>query len=137
MKSLDNEGIPVFEGDSLRGPMGIALYKSPSDKQIYAIVSRKTGSQDGKYLHQYLLSEQEGNIVGKLVREFGKWEGKEDIEALLAVLKVSTRESDGSEITSVPLNEDFPNGLFVAMSTNKTFQLYDWRDLAAADSLKY
>src|SRR5688572_11166594 len=42
MKSIDGEGIPVFENDSLRAPMGVALYTDPSGN-IYAIVSRKTG----------------------------------------------------------------------------------------------
>ncbi len=223
MKPLDHGGISVFVNDSLRSPMGIALYKRPSDENVFAFVSRKTGRQDGKYVHQYLIYEgDKGSLKGQLVREFGQWEGEQDIEAiavddelgyvyysdesygvrkyyadpdspnvelgsfakegfkedregisiykttkgtgyilvsdqaagqfhifpregtqdnphnhpLISVLSLSTRESDGSEVTSVSLNSDFPNGLFAAMSTNRTFQLYDWNDMAAVDSLK-
>lgn len=47
----------------------------------------------------------------------------------LGVIDVSALESDGSEIVSTPLGPRFPKGLFVAMSDNRTFQLYDWREL--------
>ncbi|MCB0280724.1 MAG: phytase [Calditrichaeota bacterium] len=49
----------------------------------------------------------------------------------LAILPVSTNESDGSDSFSGYLNAQFPNGIFVAMSDNKTFQIYDWRDIEA------
>ncbi|MGB6364634.1 MAG: hypothetical protein WBG64_18370, partial [Thermoanaerobaculia bacterium] len=48
-------------------------------------------------------------------------------------VSVSTNESDGSEITSVSVNENFPAGLFVAMSDNKTFHFYSWTDIAGTD----
>ena len=73
MTPVDNGGIPVFEGeegDSLL-PMGIALYKRPSDGAVFAFVSRKTGPS-GAYLWQYRLSDDgDGNITGTKVREFG------------------------------------------------------------------
>jgi 3-phytase len=37
-------------------------------------------------------------------------------------------ESDGSDVTSVAL-PGFPQGMFVAMSDDKTFQFYRWEDL--------
>jgi len=82
---LDNGGIPVFvgEADSLRDPMGIALYTNPADQKIYAIVGRKTGPQDGSYLWQYELeSDKEGNVMGTLVRKFGFYSGKKEIESI-------------------------------------------------------
>jgi 3-phytase len=48
---------------------------------------------------------------------------------LLASIRVSTRESDGSDVTAEPF-PDFPRGLFVAMSTDRTFHLYDAGELA-------
>lgn len=54
---------------------------------------------------------------------------------LVKTVKVSTIESDGSEVVSVPLNSDFQHGLFVAMSDDKTFHLYRWEDIAG-DELK-
>ena len=45
------------------------------------------------------------------------------------VIKVAAVESDGSEVTAMPLNDTFRNGLFMAMSNNRTFQYYRWEDL--------
>lgn len=85
LKPLDKGGILVFENeiDSLRDPMGIALYTNPTDKKIYAIVGRKTGPTDGSYLWQYLLEDDgKGNVRGKLVRKFGFYSGKKEIESI-------------------------------------------------------
>ncbi len=54
---------------------------------------------------------------------------------LVGVVKLSTDESDGSDITATAL-PGFPGGLFVAMSTDKTFQFYAWDDIAQAAGLK-
>ena len=61
--------------------------------------------------------------------------GKPHDHALLASVRLSTRESDGSEVTAEAL-PGFPGGLFVAMSTDRTFQFYAWDDIAAAAKLK-
>jgi 3-phytase len=49
---------------------------------------------------------------------------------LLRTLHLSTISSDGSDVTSQAMGAQFPNGLFVAMSDDKTFQLYQWEQLA-------
>lgn len=85
LQAIDGGGIPVFEteADSLRDPMGIALYTNPADQKIYAIVGRKTGPADGSYLWQYLLEDDgKGNVTGKLVRKFGFYSGKKEIESI-------------------------------------------------------
>jgi 3-phytase len=219
MKSIDNKGISVFDGDTARAPMGIALFKS-KDEKVYAIVSRKAGP-DGSYLWQYELIATGNTVTGKLVRKFGEYSGKHEIEAvavdnelgylyysdegagvrkyfahpdsantelaffatsgfadnhegisiykfddgtgyilvsdqqanqfqiftregtntnphdhmLLKVVKTSTISSDGSEITSLSL-PGFDGGLFVAMSDDKTFQFYRWKDIAQAAGLR-
>ncbi|MEN9811884.1 MAG: 3-phytase precursor [Verrucomicrobiota bacterium] len=46
-------------------------------------------------------------------------------------VRLSTRETDGCEISQAPL-PGFPGGLFVAMSDNRTFHYYAWDDLRAA-----
>lgn len=217
MVAIDGGGIPVFENDSLRAPMGIALYTSPA-KKIYAIVGRKNGP-DGSYLWQYELKDNgSANVALQLVRKFGAYSGKNEIESiavdnengyvyysdegvgvrkyyahpdsvstqlalfategfeedhegisiyktsetdgfilvsdqqanqfhifsrtgseanphehkLVRVVKVSTNESDGSEITSVPL-PGFPKGFFVAMSDDRTFQVYNAEEILGLD----
>ncbi len=221
MQVIDAGGIPVFEGETDNLPMGIALYTRPADGAVFAIVGRKSGPADG-YLYQYLLQEDKaGQVRGTLVRKFGRYSGKKEIESiavdnelgyvyysdeqvgirkyyadpekgneelalfgqgqfrddnegisvyklddktgyilvsdqaagrfnvypregkgnavhqhdLLTSIPVSTKESDGSDVTAVSL-PGFEGGLFVAMSTDKTFQLYRWTDMAAKAGLK-
>jgi 3-phytase len=77
-------GIPVFDGQSgeSAAPMGIALYKRPSDGAIFAIVGRKTGPTQG-YLWQYRLEDDgAGKVKGTKVREFGVFSGAGEIEAI-------------------------------------------------------
>ena len=83
MVPIDNGGIPVFENDSMRLPMGIGLYTDSANKKIYAIVGRKSGPKDGTYLWQYLLEDNgKGTVSGKLVRKFGMYSGKNEIESI-------------------------------------------------------
>ncbi|MFC5682506.1 phytase [Flavobacterium sp. MAHUQ-51] len=82
LEPIDNGGIAVFEGEEMRGPMGIALYTRPSDKKIFAVVGRKNGPS-GSYLWQYELTDAGNGIVsGKVVRKFGAYSGKKEIEAI-------------------------------------------------------
>jgi 3-phytase len=77
-------GIPVFEGqDGENGaPMGVALYRRPSDTAIFAVVGRKTGPSTG-YLWQYRLEDDgNGTVKGTKVREFGNYSGGSEIEAI-------------------------------------------------------
>ncbi len=78
---IDNGGIEVFEGESLRDPMGIALYTRPADKKIFAIVGRKSGPS-GSYLWQYELSSSGKFATAKVIRKFGAYSGKKEIEAI-------------------------------------------------------
>jgi 3-phytase len=75
-------GVPVFEGlkGDLGAPMGIALYKRPSDGAVFAVVSRKNGPS-GSYLWQYILEDDgAGAVRGRKVREFGAYSGGADNE---------------------------------------------------------
>ena len=234
MKEIDNGGIEVFAGTGQQAPMGVSLYKRPTDGAVFAIVSRKEGPTEN-YLWQYLLEDDGSGVVkGIVVRKFGNYSGVKEIESiavddqlgyvyysdeqigvrkyyadpdapdadvqlgiihtqdylednegisiyciddktgyilvsdqsanrfriypregkpavideedledsepaqphihkLIKIVNVSTNNSDGSDVTSVALGTKFPNGLFVAMSDNKTFQLYDWADIAGDD----
>lgn len=202
----------VFDGEAERSPMGIALYQNPESKEYYAIVGRKSGPKDG-YLWQYKLEVTDGNVGGKLVRKFGSYSGKKEIEAIavdqelgyiyysdemygirkyhadpskgneellrfgtsdftedieglsiypttkttgyilasdqqadrfnvykrenpeegiIARIKMSTIESDGSDASAVNFGADYPKGIFVAMSNPKIFHIYDWRVVEVA-----
>ena len=224
MKELNSGGIEIYQGETgleFRDLMGVAVYQNPKTGKTYIIAGRKNGPTDGTYLWQYEMTSENGIIQLSLVRKFGAYSGKNEIEAiavdaelgyiyysdegagvrkyyadpemgneelaffgqqgfaedhegisiykldettgyilvsdqgvnffhvfpregsmsnphqheLITKLHVSTISSDGSEVTSVPLGAKFPHGLFVAMSDDKTFQIYKWEDLAG-DELK-
>lgn len=73
--------VDVFEGEAERDPMGISLYKNPGDGAVYAVVGRKSGPS-GTYLWQYKLVEKDGAVTGELVRKFGNYSGKKEIESI-------------------------------------------------------
>jgi 3-phytase len=217
---IDCGGIDVFAGEAARAPMGVAVYKRPSDGAVFAIVGRKSGPTSG-YLWQYRLADGSGCVVGTKVRAFGLWSGESEIEAIavddalgyvyyadesrgvhkyhadpdardasaelaffatdgfagdregisvyalrdgtgyilvsdqqsgqfqvfprqgsagnphahprLKVVRTGAIGSDGSDTTSAALGSAFPQGLFVAMSEDGTFQLYSWSDVAGPD----
>lgn len=81
LKEVDGGGIDVFAGEKERDPMGIAVYTRPADSAVFVIVGRKTGPADG-YLWQYRLTENAGKLDFTLVRKFGKYSGKKEIEAI-------------------------------------------------------
>ena len=98
-------GITGFASDR----EGISIYKS-SDSTGYILVS-----------------DQQANAFQIFPRE-GSGENRHD-HPLIKSIRVQANESDGSEVTNVSLNADFSEGLFVAMSDNKTFELYPWKSI--------
>ncbi|MGM0944720.1 MAG: phytase [Bacteroidota bacterium] len=218
MEEITPGGIEIYQGETgpeFRDLMGVAVYQSPKDAKTYIIAGRKNGPTDGSYLWQYEVIATESGIALELVRKFGNFSGKKEIEAiavdaelgfiyysdegagvrkyyaepdmgneelaffaqegftddhegisifkkdattgyilvsdqgadlfhvfpregsandphehaLLTQLKLSTLSSDGNEVTSADLGGDFSEGLFVAMSDDKTFQIYSWKQL--------
>lgn len=82
LKPIDNGGIAVFDGELQRDPMGISLYTRVSDNAIFAVVGRKSGPS-GTYLWQYQLTDAGNGTVGaNVVRKFGQYSGKKEIEAI-------------------------------------------------------
>jgi 3-phytase len=77
---------PVFQGQSgdFAAPMGIAIYRRPTDGAVFAIVGRKSGPEEG-YIWQYRVSANSGGgpLLTK-VREFGKFSGSGEIEAIVS-----------------------------------------------------
>ena len=80
LEPIDQGGISVFEGETDRGPMGLAIY-TREDGKFFVIVGRKTGPTEN-YLWQYELNTVGSEIQAKLVRKFGKYSGKKEIEAI-------------------------------------------------------
>ncbi len=68
-----------------------------------------------------LVSDQQANLFNVYAREGTR--DNPNQHTLLARIRADTVESDGSDITSIAL-PGYAGGLFVAMSTDKTFQFY-------------
>ncbi len=81
-----------------------------------------------------LVSDQQANAFRIFTREGEP--GDPHDHRLLKVVKVSTNESDGSEVSNVPVDPRFPSGIFIAMSDDQTFQYYSWDDIAGDDLVK-
>ncbi|WP_370896438.1 phytase [Chryseobacterium gossypii] len=98
-----NEELLVFgQGDFKSDVEGISIYPTSLDTG-YILVSNQQKDTFNVYL-------RENPSTGRI-----------------AEIPVSTRESDGSEVTNINLGPRFPKGIFVAMSNGKVFHIYDWR----------
>ncbi len=80
-----------------------------------------------------LVSNQAADTFRIFARECAP--GRPHEHPLVASVRLSTLDSDGSDVTRAEL-PGFPGGLFVAMSTDRTFHFYAWDDIAAAAGLK-
>ncbi|MCF7686984.1 MAG: phytase [Cephaloticoccus sp.] len=89
--------------------------------------------QSGPGTGYILVSNQQADTFRVFPRE--GLPGRPHEHPLITAVRLSTRESDGNEVTHVAL-PGFHGGLFVAMSTDRTFQYYAWDDLARVISLK-
>ena len=107
---IDGGGIAVFEGETERDPMGVSLYTRPTDGVVFAIVGRKVGPS-GTYMWQYQLTGNDSGVVtANVVRKFGQFSGKKEIEAIAVDadkyhqdfnLKIKDQKKDSLKITAV------------------------------------
>lgn len=82
LAEADRGDLVVFDGDANRAPMGVALYQRPRDGAVFAIVAGKSGPAEG-YLAQYRLEDDgTGRVKMSLVRHFGAYSGRAEIEAI-------------------------------------------------------
>lgn len=82
LEPIDDGDLIVFDGNTERAPMGIAMYKRKTDNSFFMFVGGKSGPKEG-YIGQYLLkSDDQEKIKLTPVREFGKYSGIREIEAI-------------------------------------------------------
>lgn len=77
-----------------------------------------------------LVSDQQANLFHVFTRE-GTPENPHDHQ-LVAIIPTSTLSSDGSEVSSASFGDLYPSGFFVAMSDDRTFQIYNWNKFEEA-----
>jgi len=78
-----------------------------------------------------IISDQQANEF-QIYRREGEPDNPHH-HTLVKTIRLQTDQSDGCDVTCKALNEQFPRGLFVAMSNEGTFHLYSWRDIAGSD----
>ncbi|RPA70411.1 phytase [Cyclobacteriaceae bacterium YHN15] len=124
--SDEGVGVRKYYADPSKGNEELALFATSGFTQDHEGISiYKTGEGRG-YI---LVSDQEVNKFHIFPRE-GSPEDPHQHKSL-AILNLSTISSDGSESSNRAFGSIFPKGFFVAMSDDKTFQIYRWEDLEA------
>ncbi|MBE9585801.1 phytase [Mucilaginibacter sp. JRF] len=115
-------GVRKYYAEPGKGDQELNLFAKEGFKEDHEGISiYKTGDTTG-----YILVSDQSAGQFKVFDRAGN-------NAFIKSLHVSTSNSDGSDVVSIPLNADFKHGLFVGMSDDKTFQLYRWEDLAGKD----
>ena len=108
-----DEELGVFGRDGFgRDREGISIYR--------------TGPATG-----YILVSDQANGAFRIFRREGTTANPHE-HVFVKSIAVSTKSSDGSEVTNVAL-PNFPSGLFVAMSEEKLFHYYSWDDIAGGE----
>lgn len=117
---------------------GVRKYYADADKtnEELAVLGTQGFRQDHEGISIYAVTDSTGYILVsdqqtnhfRIFRREGTAENPHE-HAFIKSIHLSTLESDGSEVVSLPLNEVFKKGLFVAMSTDKSFHYYRWEDL--------
>lgn len=101
--SMGNKEISCFGGEYFKEDIeGIAIATYPKGKGFLIVSNQQQG---------------EFNIFSREENSFVK------------AINLTTIETDGCEVVTVPLNTTFPSGLFVAMNDEKNFYFYDIENL--------
>jgi 3-phytase len=129
--SDEGVGVRQYFADAEKGNEELALFATKGFAEDHEGISIYELTANTGYI---LVSDQGANRFHIFTRE-GSAANPYD-HKLLKVVKVSATQSDGSETVSVPLNDNFRHGLFIAMSNNRTFQLYRWEDIAGKELLE-
>lgn len=105
--SMGNEELALFgTNDFTEDREGIALWPT-GDSTGYILVSNQQDNSFNVYTRNSTHHNHE----------------------LITQLPLSTLESDGCDLLAKPMGSQFPEGVFVAMSEDTTFHVYDLREL--------
>ena len=126
--SDEGKGVRKYYADPEKGNDELALFATTGFTEDHEGISIYQLTDSTGYI---LVSDQGANSFQIFPREGAS--GKPNEHPLLKKVAVKASHSDGSDIVSAPLNAQFKNGLFVAMSDDKTFHLYRWEDIAGKD----
>lgn len=117
-------GVRKYYADPEKGNDELAVFGATGFKEDHEGISIYASTDSTGYI---LISDQQANRFHVFTRN-GTTGNPHDHQFVRSVY-LATNESDGSEVTSIPLNAVFKKGLFVAMSNDRSFQFYRWEDL--------
>lgn len=123
--SDEGVGVRKYFAEPEKGNEELALFATEGFAEDHEGISIYKSDATTGYI---LVSDQGANLFHVFPREGSAANPHE--HSLIKKLALSTVSSDGSEVSSKSLGPDFPQGLFVAMSDDRTFQIYRWADLA-------
>lgn len=126
--SDEGKGVRKYHADPEKGNAELALFGTTGFTEDHEGISIYEVTGSTGYI---LVSDQGANSFRIFPRE-GSSSGPHD-HPLVKKVTVKANHSDGSDITSLPLNGSFKKGLFVVMSDDKTFHYYRWEDIAGKD----
>ncbi|WP_439584891.1 phytase [Dyadobacter bucti] len=126
--SDEGKGVRKYYADPEKGNKELALFGTTGFTEDHEGISVYQLTDTTGYI---LVSDQGANSFQIFPRE-GNGTNPHN-HPLVKKIKVAANKSDGSETVSIPLNKDFPKGLFIAMSDDKTFHLYRWEDIAGKE----
>ncbi|MBW3469520.1 phytase [Arthrospiribacter ruber] len=136
---VDNELGYVYYSDEVFGIRKYYADPSKGDDEL-ALFGTKDFGRDIEGLSIYKMPDGTGYILAsdqqlnkfQIYSREGTAENPHD-HRWIKEIEVKALHSDGSEVSSASFGKKFPNGLFVVMSTDKTFHYYDWADIAGND----
>jgi 3-phytase len=119
----ENVGIRKYYADPAKGNEELALFGTSGFTEDNEGISMYATSDSTGFI---LVSDQQAQAFRIFTREGSN--GNPHDHVFLKSVKVSALESDGSEMVALPLGQ-FTKGLFVAMSTDKTFHYFKAEDI--------
>jgi len=117
--SDETVGVRKYYADADKGNKELALFAKTGVKEDHEGLSIYKEEEGKGFI---ILSDQQANKFRLFTRN-GSENNPHDHQ-LVRIVKAQTKESDGSDILNMPLSDVFPWGIFVAMSSDKTFQFY-------------
>jgi len=132
--AVDNENGFIYHSDEKHGIH--KSYAHPDSSNVELALFGTTGfTADVEGISIYKKDKKSGYILvsdqqASVFRVFPREGTQENLHhhPELAAIAFDIVESDGSDVTSVPL-PGFPKGLFVAMTDNGRFHYYRWEDI--------
>jgi 3-phytase len=126
--SDEGVGVRKYYADPIRGNAELALFAQTGfSKDHEGISIYKSGPRTG-----YILVSDQGASLFHIFPRAGTAADPNNYPEL-KVVKVAAHYSDGSDVTSAALGPQFPHGMFVVMTDNKTFHYYRWEDILGTD----